>query len=301
MYIVQSISEFLNYIENLMSRTGAPFRGTTFKSTCLTFYRGQANAQWGLNPSLYRQGLFKMESLLLQELKHLCPSEFSGNRFDILVKMQHFGLPTRLLDTTTNPLVALYFACAEPKEMDEDGAVYIFPNLFVLWSTSSTIELIMDYVFGDIPPMLTREGMLYVFQEYVNLLELKSKDKFREFLYCYMGARALAVMPARTNSRIEAQDGAFFVCGMKYIEHINKDNPEDVVYTFEPYDIDSIIGYKETASIGEKIIIPKAAKNNILKQLDVLGINERKLFPDLSHQIKYALDFVKNSYPKGLR
>jgi len=45
--------------------------------------------------------------------------------FDRLVRMQHFELPTRLLDATTNPLVALYFASAEYEENDEpqDGKV----------------------------------------------------------------------------------------------------------------------------------------------------------------------------------
>ncbi len=46
---------------------------------------------------------------------------------------QHYGMPTRLLDWTTNPLVALYFACASDK--DTDGAV------FTLCSNSNFAEL----------------------------------------------------------------------------------------------------------------------------------------------------------------
>ena len=82
----------------------------------------------------------------MAELNHICPFEFVDNKFDTLVKMQHFGLPTRLLDMTTNPLVALYFACENENEMASDSIVYIFPNLPVIWSTDPLVELVMDYV-----------------------------------------------------------------------------------------------------------------------------------------------------------
>ena len=64
-----------------------------------------------------------------------------------LSKMQHFGMPTRMLDTTTTPLVALYFACESITEKASDGAVYAFPNVPVSWSTDPLVELIMDFVF----------------------------------------------------------------------------------------------------------------------------------------------------------
>ena len=76
------------------------------------------------------------------------------DRFDVLAKLQHYGFPTRLLDATSNPLVALYFACAGKNESEKDGAVYVLPNLPASWSDDTLVELIMDYVFEYTPDNL---------------------------------------------------------------------------------------------------------------------------------------------------
>lgn len=293
MKIVNSVSEYLeklNDIQFLAKRT--------YSVGCYTFFRGQANAEWKLTPSLYRSDLFTSESLLLIELQHICPKEFLTNRFDTLVKMQHFGLPTRLLDTTTNPLVALYFACKDEKEFSTDGAVYIFPNLPVNWSTNPVIELIMDYVFEYNPCNVDMDNISNIaIQKYPNIIKGLSKRAIDQLLHFYTIA-ALAVMPARTNERIEAQDGAFFIFGMTLKNARPSTNPGAhgrTYYNFEPIDITSP---SDICKNAEKILIPSNAKQSILKQLDLLGFNERKLFPDLEHKIQYTIqDVLDNRFP----
>lgn len=285
---IRSVSEYLEHLSKIKMEPKATFSVGRF-----TLFRGQANANWLLSPSLYRQNLFEAENLLLTEIKHICPNEFGDNRFDSLVKMQHFGMPTRLLDVTTNPLVALYFACESSEQSNEDGIVYIFPNMPVSWSNDPLVDLVMDFVYDYFPRKMWLDQMLdQSRKKYGNGSYRLMPDTIDSLLH-YLTIPAFAVMPAKTNEQIEAQDGAFFVFGMHFSNREVSTNPGTigrVYYNFEPIEIDNVQQiWKKT----ETLRIPAAAKKGILNQLDILGINERKLFPDLSHQINHTVRTVK--------
>lgn len=101
-------------------------------------FRGQRQASWGLVPRLGRMQLRlrHVASLEQAELRMLKDFErlsvpYIGNRivqdeWDRMALAQHHGLPTRLLDWTSNPLVALWFAIERPSGANEGAAVWAF-------------------------------------------------------------------------------------------------------------------------------------------------------------------------------
>lgn len=117
------------------------------------FYRGHADESWVLEPSIFRSSRSK-DALKGEENEHLLfrdmvahePQNFSEckSALDYLVQMQHYGLPTRLLDMTMNPLVALFFACE--KEPNKDGIVYQFsiPENKVKHYDSDTVSVLAN-------------------------------------------------------------------------------------------------------------------------------------------------------------
>lgn len=281
---IHSISEYMEYLESIKR---IDVRNSALAS--FTFFRGQANSKWKIAPSLYRQGLFNSERAMITEIMHTCPDEFAGSRFETLTKLQHYGMPTRLLDTTTNPLVALYFACASIQQMNADGAVYTFHNLPVSWSNDPLVEITMDYVFEYSSTQVNLDQMLQCIKDKYKYSQGRLIPNDVQTLLTYLMIPAYAVMPARANPRLIAQDGAFFLFGMGIQSKHLSSNPgtlDRVLYSFESSNIE---GPQKICSELDKLIIPSSQKADILRQLDYLSINEQTLFPDLSHQIEHVV------------
>jgi hypothetical protein len=101
-------------------------------SHSLKCYRGQRDVSWENVPGLFRHDLSRLEAnerRATRDLMAVHPHEFAADQtmFDRLVRMQHSGLPTRLMDVSLNPLVALYFATDPgPDGKKSDGVVTAF-------------------------------------------------------------------------------------------------------------------------------------------------------------------------------
>lgn len=129
-YIVKTVKEYLNLTKEISS------------AESMVWFRGHTNAAYMLEPTLMRHKInlpkigtsSKIEDFRLTQGKVILPSDknvldkfkeyykehhdcSSFNEIDFLYVMQHYGIATRLLDFTEDPLVALYFAlCKVPTE-----------------------------------------------------------------------------------------------------------------------------------------------------------------------------------------
>lgn len=158
-----TVNSLENYIQEITKLN------STLNTNQNLYYRGQNDVFDNTLPSLFRnQNYLDNENNLINDFITKDPELFKNcqNNFDRLALMQHHQLPTRLLDITSNALVALYFAVEyKPKEVkkeenkteineheEPDGRIFPFTNFPV---TDSVTNYLNDSNLKNLIPDVT--------------------------------------------------------------------------------------------------------------------------------------------------
>lgn len=268
------------------------FLGQIRKKEEKLFFRGHSKVSYDLKPSLFRkEEWLSNEKKMYLELMAKCPYEFERleSHIEKLAEMQHYGLPTRLLDVTQNPLVALYFACES--QHSYYGEIIIFSQSLdsIKYFQSDTVAML-----ASLPLFTKDEQMQFYHSSFVKSSNMNDfNDKVERLVHEVRMERpgfkseiraedirdVVVCIPARKNRRIDNQEGAFIVCGLL-----------EETYGGKKYNTLSNLRLKLDNKKITICIIDKKAE--LLNELESLGINKAKIYPEIDDVADYIKTHV---------
>lgn len=295
---IDSVSSFIEQVKKL--RNEEIENGSSKE----LYFRGQETEFWDIEPSIFRNNMLSIEHKLMQVPLQKVPAEFKdfSTAFDIMTKYQHYGMCTRLLDLTTNPLVALYFACKmhgeEEYEMEEGivekepyGVIY-FTNKYYsslpseqavqIVSALSTYNLSSENTISEILEKL-KQNKIIDNDTKERWLQTKHRQEFIDIIQNnYM------VVPTYTNERLKKQSGVFLLASL-FLFKLGTDINDSIISKTK--------GTLRTEFDDKYFYVSGDNKEEILKELDIYNINEATLFPELEHQLNH----IRNTYETSAR
>lgn len=243
---ITSVSDFLNAIRK--ERAAKP--GTIW-------FRGHSDATWKLLPGFMRSASDTSETTLLNRFRQsaaMLADRRPATSFDWTFLMQHYGVPTRLLDWSESPLISMYFAVEDWVEKPNTDAA-----LWCLWPTALNQNAnIIDKVEGQYIPSFEDDEL----QSYT-VDSLRQNTRLELF--------PVATIATRNNARIQAQMGTFTI-------HHNKK-----IAIEEVGDQSHVVKY----------VIPHADRELLAEELKLLGMTRFSLFPELASVGAILKDMMK--------
>lgn len=226
------------------------------------FFRGHSNKDYTLAPALFRSTNFlNNEDKMIREMFLKCPNEFQhiNSTFQKLVKMQHYGLPTRLLDLSSNPLIALYFACGGSDEQDGEVIIFKVPKEKIKYYDSFEVSVFSALCKTDRSFTLKSSPKEQLLQ---NIDEIGRQERQISNFDLNNLSDTLFVKALYDNERILKQEGCFLLFGMG----------EKITDTIESNEYEP-----------RGIIVHNESKKELRESLRVIGIHEGTLFPEIGN------------------
>jgi len=246
---IEKIEDFIYWVKKISEE---------FDNKKHLFYRGHSDFNYKLKPSVFRNDKTTYnEREILLDFEHYSPRhniqyDFVNEIDKVLVDIQHYGIPTRLLDWTLAPLNALFFACID--NIEKDGEV-IMLDAWKLWK-----HIIKETNFKEIHKihiisraLLARNWDFESIKDYVS----------RKFLYNEIKVEDIKIpfpfIANYTNDRILHQRGCFTIHG------ICQEALDDIG------DIKNFI---------RRILVKSESKTKIIRELNQLYVNYYSIYPD---------------------
>lgn len=207
------------------------------------WFRGQGDHTWKLPPSVQRKEYrhrkteqYMATNFMIETRRRKQDAPGPYNRAAWLELMQHYGLPTRMLDWSQSPLVALYFALSSKSKGDA-----------ALWVLNPTA--------------------------------LNVRMQFKDYLYPLDYSTVRPLLRGAFNDQIKPTNKVIACCGVGHDLRVFVQQSNFTVHDTD-VPLDALIGMGE---LLWRIRLPAEYKEGLLKDIDILGVHESTIYPDMEH------------------
>jgi hypothetical protein len=262
---IETLKQYSDFIENQLR----------LSKESVLWFRGTGKSSYTLSPSIHRhatisdpENVIDLENKIMDRFNQrsvpfLDKPLDRKNDWEVLFFMQHYAIPTRLLDWSENPFIALYFALtsapynivAKKREYIEDASIWVLDP--VLWNR----EALKDYSYD--------KGILSVEEHFVD--SYKPRTAFKN-----IREKPIAIFGTHNSSRIVSQRGVFTVSGKRI-------KPMEQTYIDDSFPQDSLI----------KLVLSKDHILSLETSLTSLGTTDSVVYPDLEGLAKEVRRFFK--------